>query len=151
MDVSACNQLKSIVSNALFSENRLRLKTALNRAGFEKNVFVFVEGGHEKHRYNTDMIEGDALVFRQESYFFWCFGVVEPGFYGAIDLASGKSYLFMPQLPESCAVWYGKIFDRQHFKEKYEVDAVFHDTDIVEELKTLKAKKILLLVIYSIF
>lgn len=48
-------------------------------------------------------------LFRQESFFHWAFGVREPDCYGAIDLDSGAATLFVPRLPESYAVWMGKI------------------------------------------
>jgi Xaa-Pro dipeptidase len=44
----------------------------------------------------------------KESYFHWCFGVVEPDFYGAIEVDTGKAILFSPLLPEDYAVWMGK-------------------------------------------
>ena len=47
---------------------------------------------------------------RQESFFHYIFGVLEEeGYYGAIDVATGKTTLFMPHLPSNYAVWMGKI------------------------------------------
>lgn len=48
------------------------------------------------------------LIVFQESFFHWTFGVTEPDCYGAIDVDSGKSILFVPKLPESYAVWMGE-------------------------------------------
>ena len=62
----------------------------------------------------------------QESFFHWAFGVIEPDFYGMIDVAKGTSYLFMPRFPESYALWMGKIFECEHYKKKYEVDHVYY-------------------------
>ena len=36
----------------------------------------------------------------QESYFHWAFGVLEPDFFGAIDVTTGRSVLYQPRLPE---------------------------------------------------
>lgn len=36
------------------------------------------------------------------------FGVKEPDFFGALDVDSGKSMLFIPRLPEEYVVWMGK-------------------------------------------
>lgn len=48
------------------------------------------------------------FVLTQESYFHWTFGVTEAGCFGAVDVDTGRSMLFVPQLPESYAVWMGK-------------------------------------------
>ena len=64
------------------------------------------QGGEASHLFNTDR----EHLFRQESFFFNLFGVEgEEGFYGALDVTSGRSMLFMPRLPSSYAVWLGKI------------------------------------------
>lgn len=46
---------------------------------------------------------------RQESYFHYLFGVQEEDCFGAVDLQTGLSHLFLPRLPESYAVWMGAI------------------------------------------
>lgn len=85
------------VSADLFVENRQRLIKALNAKGLSDGCAVLLEGGKEQTRYNTD---AEELAFRQESYFFWAFGVHEPDCYGLLDLKSGKSILFPPKLHE---------------------------------------------------
>ncbi|EOY30521.1 Metallopeptidase M24 family protein isoform 5, partial [Theobroma cacao] len=81
---------------------------------------VLLQGGEEQTRYCTDHIE----LFRQESYFAYLFGVREPGLYGAIDIATGKSILFAPRLPADYAVWMGEIKPLPYFQgiEKFETD-----------------------------
>ncbi|KAG7242586.1 hypothetical protein INR49_020299 [Caranx melampygus] len=92
------------VSAALFAENRQRLCRGLkaNEGVVPKSVVV-LQGGEQKQRYCTDT----DLLFRQESFFHWAFGVTEPDCYGAIDVDTGKSILFVPKLPESYATWMG--------------------------------------------
>ncbi|KAK4415638.1 Xaa-Pro dipeptidase [Sesamum alatum] len=92
--------------------------------------FVFLQGGEEQNRYCTDHTE----LFRQESYFAYLFGVREPGFYGAIDVATGESILFAPRLPAEYAVWLGKIKSLSYFKERYMVDSVHYTDEITKVL-----------------
>uniref|UniRef100_A0A1I7YB17 AMP_N domain-containing protein n=1 Tax=Steinernema glaseri TaxID=37863 RepID=A0A1I7YB17_9BILA len=103
----------------LFVENRRRLADKFN------NGCILLQGGVEKNRYNTD---ADDLPFRQESYFFWAFGVHESGVSGLINVITGKSVLFPPRLPEDYAIWEGQIRSADWYKEKYLVDEViFND------------------------
>lgn len=67
----------------------------------------------------------NMIFLCQESFFHWAFGVIEPDFYGVIDVATGASYLFVPHFPESYAVWMGKIYDCEHYRKKYAVDHVY--------------------------
>ncbi|XP_050219269.1 uncharacterized protein LOC126669762 isoform X2 [Mercurialis annua] len=95
--------------------------------------FVLLQGGEEQTRYCTDHIE----LFRQESYFAYLFGVKEPGCYGAIDVATGKSILFVPRLPADYAVWLGEIKPSSYFQDYYMVSMVFYTDEIVECLHEL--------------
>ncbi|XP_038610523.1 xaa-Pro dipeptidase [Tachyglossus aculeatus] len=120
---------------ALFALNRKRLCDRLrDNKAVQKNSFVLLQGGEETQRYCTDT----GVVFRQESFFHWSFGVTEPGCYGVIAVDTGKSILFVPKLPESHATWMGKIHPREHFKEKYAVDEVQYSDDIARVLASLK-------------
>lgn len=123
------NTLK--VPLALFALNRKRLCDSLIGAGVENGSVVFMEGGKGENRYNTDM----GVLFRQESYFAWAFGVEEPNFYGAIDVKNGcKSYLFIEELHWSYIIWLGKINGPGHFKNKYGVDEVYYNKNITKIL-----------------
>ncbi|XP_018819043.1 xaa-Pro dipeptidase [Juglans regia] len=92
--------------------------------------FVFLQGGEEQTRHDTDHIE----LFRQESYFAYLFGVREPGFYGAIDILTGESILFAPRLPADYAVWLGEIKSPSYFKERYLVSVVYYTDEIARVL-----------------
>ncbi|KAA8596125.1 hypothetical protein FQN60_011416, partial [Etheostoma spectabile] len=120
------------VSAALFAENRRRLCNGLKaKDGVVRQSVVVLQGGEQKQRYCTDT----DVLFRQESFFHWAFGVTEPDCYGAIDVDSGKSILFVPKLPESYATWMGEIFPKEHFKAKYAVDEVQYACDIMKHVK----------------
>lgn len=84
---------------------RMRAAAAALGAAADTLGVALLKGGDALPVYATD---GEVL-FRQDAYFFYLFGVVEEGFWGAIDLRDGGSVLFMPRLPESYAVWMGPL------------------------------------------
>ncbi|XP_073461877.1 xaa-Pro dipeptidase [Aquarana catesbeiana] len=128
------------VPAALFALNRKRVCDRLrNNRNVPKEAVVLLQGGEETNRYCTDT----GVLFRQESFFHWAFGVTESGCYGAIDVDTGKSILFVPKLPESYAVWMGKIHPPEHFKKKYAVDEAHYTCDIAKVLSA-KSPSILL-------
>ena len=70
---------------------------------------------------------------------------MEPDCYGAIHIGSGKSFLFIPRLPQEYAIWMGEIKPLQHFKDRYEVDEVYYVDEINERLKDMNPERLLLL------
>ena len=75
------------VPMALFAKNRTRLVEGLKKCSKlpAGNSIVLLQGGGD-----TGRCEGDSSdvgpVFRQESFFHWAFGVLEPDYYGAIGM-----------------------------------------------------------------
>lgn len=121
----------------LFAENRNSLlKRLRSQSNLPKHAIVLLQGGKSKNRHCTDHED----VFRQESYFHWCFGVTEPDFFGALEVDSGTSILFAPLLPAEYAVWMGKIQPVSFFKQKYEVDEVYFGNEIEDVLRKKKTK-----------
>uniref|UniRef100_A0A8B9Q9E7 Xaa-Pro dipeptidase n=1 Tax=Apteryx owenii TaxID=8824 RepID=A0A8B9Q9E7_APTOW len=137
---AGCATLK--VPAALFALNRRRLCDRLRQnKDVQANSVVLLQGGEETQRYCTDT----GILFRQESYFHWTFGVTEAGCFGAVDVDTGRSILFVPQLPESYAVWMGKIHPPEYFKKKYAVDEVHYVTKISSVLASKKPSTLLTL------
>lgn len=126
---------------ALHTLNRKRLVENLREKSVPDRSYVILQGGESKTQHSSDK----ELLFRQESYFHWLFGVKEPDFYGAIDVATGLSILFIPRLPESYVIWMGKIHPKEHFKEEYCVDEVNYTDEIAHVLEEKKADVLLTL------
>src|SRR5688500_977759 len=114
----------------LHAENRRRLAERLRANGARPGGLVVLEGGPAQFRYDTDTEEN----FKQESFFKWAFGVKEPDFFGAIEVGSGRSWLFMPRLPREWAVWQGRIHPPEHFKALYGVDEVRYADELASVL-----------------
>uniref|UniRef100_A0A8C0Q303 Xaa-Pro dipeptidase n=2 Tax=Canis lupus familiaris TaxID=9615 RepID=A0A8C0Q303_CANLF len=125
---------------ALFGLNRQRLCERLRKnPAVQAGSVVLLQGGEDTQRYCTDT----GVLFRQESFFHWAFGVTDPGCYGTIDVGTGTSTLFVPRLPASYATWMGKIHSKEYFKEKYAVDDVQY-TDEIASVLTSQSPSVLL-------
>jgi len=134
------NQTLSIPMK-LYADNRRRLCELLRPKIPSDNAVVLLQGGESQTHHCSDK----EMLFRQESYFHWAFGVEEPDFYGAIHVKSGRGILFVPRLPDSYAVWMGKLQKCEDFKQKYLVNEVYYVDEISKALKDLKADPLLLL------
>lgn len=95
---------------------RKKLVTMMGQRG--GSGFVLLMGGGELNQYDSDT----ELVFRQDSWFNYLFGVKEPGFLGVLSLESGVSTLFMPRHGIDYSVFCGTIHPPEHFKSLYDVD-----------------------------
>lgn len=92
-------------------------------------------------KYDTDR----EWLFEQESFFQYLFGVKEPGFFGAIQIGTGKSILFMPRLSPEWSVWMGRIHSPSDFQQLYEVDEVRYVDELATVLSSLKPNALYLL------
>ncbi|XP_043473279.1 xaa-Pro dipeptidase isoform X2 [Leptopilina heterotoma] len=115
----------------LFANNRKRLVERLGKKITKPGTFIVLQGGTEVPYDDTDV----SWPFKQESFFQWCFGVEEPDCFGAIDLKSGKSILFLPRLPDDYAIWMGKLHSLQDFQKRYAVNETFFIDEIATILK----------------
>jgi Xaa-Pro dipeptidase len=121
--------------------HRRALAERLRSAGVPDSAVVLLQGGQQPQEYDTDR----ELLFYQESFFQYLFGVKEPGFLGAVEVCSGKGTLFMPRLPESYSVWMGRIQPPEHFQEHYAVDDVRYADEMASVLQAMKPSVLLLL------
>jgi len=88
------------------------------------------QGGDSAPRYCTDC----ENIFRQESYFAYLFGALEPGLSGAVDLRTGLAYLFVPRQDEAYAPWVGAQKSRAHYKQRFGVAEVHYTDEMVRVL-----------------
>ncbi|PNW81055.1 hypothetical protein CHLRE_07g342920v5 [Chlamydomonas reinhardtii] len=100
----------------------------------DQRGLIFLEGGKEQHQYTSD---GEPL-FRQEAYMHYLFGVQENDWFGALCVKTGKSYLFAPRLPDSYAVWMGKLKSLEEWRAKYGVDAVHWVDEMADVIRGLQ-------------
>jgi Xaa-Pro dipeptidase len=129
------------VPMSMHAESRTKLVERLQRKNVDPSSVVLLQGGASRMKYDTDR----EFLFEQESFFQYLFGVKEPGFYGAIQVGTGKSILFIPRLPEEWGVWMGRIHPPSHFQDRYEVDETYYDDEIRSVLTGLKPASLLLL------
>lgn len=130
------------VPKTLHFDNRRRLCEQLRiKLASKSPAVVLLQGGECQTHHCSDR----EVLFRQESFFHWTFGVEEPDCFGAVDVNSNRSVLFVPRLSEEYAVWMGKLHTTDDFKRKYMVDEVHYTDEIPEVLKALKIEVILLL------
>ncbi|CAL4109786.1 unnamed protein product [Meganyctiphanes norvegica] len=127
----------------LHQENReCILKRLHARGGYAPGSVILLQGAEDDHTPGSSDIDH---VFRQESYFLWAFGVLEPGWYGAIDASNGRTTLFMPRLPQEYAIWKGYIRSPKEYKCQYQVDEVHYVDEIAEVLKKITSGELLTL------
>ena len=109
------------VPMALHEANRARAAALLReRHGARARDVALLQGGEQLLRYDTD----HELLFRQESYFQYLFGVSEAGCFGAVSLPSAKATLFVPELGEDYEVFCGRYPSPEAFKAAYGVEEV---------------------------
>lgn len=129
------------VPMSMHADARRRLVERLRRRGVSDGAVLVLQGGAQPRKYDTDR----ELLFQQESFFQYLFGVKEPGCFGAIEVGSGRARLFLPRLPEEWGVWMGRIHPPEHFRGRYEVDAAHFVDELEAVLRGLKPERLLLL------
>lgn len=113
-----------------------RITKACEDAGVSASGIALFRGGREQCRNDTD----HELLFRQESFFHYLFGVLEPEWWGMLELPSGRATLFMPRLDEAYEIWMGKLKTPEHFLERYGTDAVYYVDEMKERILAVLAE-----------
>jgi Xaa-Pro dipeptidase len=126
---------------SLYAENRHKVLAALRSTlPPDSRGVILLQGGTQPTRHDTD----HEPVFRQESYFHYCFGVHLPDCYGALSFGGddGPSYettLFVPTWDEEVATVCGEPPDFKEVEGEMGVDSVRSVEDLAgwieEEMK----------------
>jgi len=105
------------VTTPLPAEARAKLLARLRADGL--CGVLLLRGGVSSCRNDSD----HELLFRQESYFAYLFGVKEPDCWATIELPSGRATLFVPRLPAEYAIWMGEVKSAEAFRDAYRLEA----------------------------
>jgi len=110
------------IRNKVISLMKQTIKTYAN------HTWILLKGGTQETEYASD----NDVLFRQESYFSYLFGVKEPDLWGAINIGTSESYLFIPSYDDDYAIWSGPIPDTYYYKNIYLVEHVYYLSQISE-------------------
>lgn len=127
----------------LHISNRKRLCARLQQTSTVdlKGAYVLLQGGQDVYLGDSD----SAIVFRQESFFHWAFGGLEPDWYGAIEVLTGRSILFTPRISEEVAVYDGMPSSPAEMAVKYAVDEAYYTDEMVKCFQQWKSALLLTL------
>jgi len=105
----------------------------------KEHSVVLVKGGTsvDFELYDTDVLKCE---FRQEAFFLYLFGLNEPDCYGALDLATGETMLFVPATSDEAERWEGNRRPVEYWTQRYGVSATFHVDQLAATLKSRGTK-----------
>ena len=105
----------------------------------DAKAIIFLEGGHELPVDDTD---GEYL-FRQESNFFYLFGVKESNFSAIINM-KGERTLVVPEQGETLQIFLGPNLTLQDVKDMYGVENAIFSNELKDYLKKIEPSLIYL-------
>jgi Xaa-Pro dipeptidase len=127
------------IANTIFRENRARFVELLRRTnGPSDSEVVLVHAPAQQCVHDSDR----ELLYRPESNFFYLTGCEIPDARVLIEVATGRTTLLVPRLPESYAVWVGPIPKAQDYIDKHGVDAVRYADEAADVIAELGAKAV---------
>ena len=113
------------ISISMFEEQRSRLVASLS-----PNSCALFQGASNVSVNSTDI----CFPFRQDSYFYYLFGVEEPDCFGAI-LHNGVTALFLPHMSAEDSIWDGTFPTVDEIKERRSIDYVM-EIDAIQQFLT---------------
>lgn len=122
------------VDKTIHKDNRLRLLKEFKEANpnIPSKSVLFFKGDvtHPIHDGDTEHPPN------QEANFWYLFGVEDPDLYGVIEVDTGKTILFAPELPKELSMWM-TLHDKEYFKANYDLDEVHYTSEIEKYFKEL--------------
>ncbi|CAB4055508.1 PEPD [Lepeophtheirus salmonis] len=113
-------EIKIRYSTRCLRHERRLVNSLKNEAALPEHPVILLEGGQDQ-----GICAGDSS---------------DPDCYGAIDVESGNSILFVPKLPDEYRIWMGPIPSLEEWKQRYEVDEAVYIPDMKDYLWNLHLK-----------
>jgi len=121
------------IPKEMYVRHRAKLLEHFRSLPIQKNSVIIMQSGPSPVRYDSDF----EPVFRQESSFAYLFGVKEPDVYATIEVDTGKTTLFFPELPPNYAIFMGEVRTAESFAAEYDVDEVLFTPKLREYLESV--------------
>ena len=130
-------------TRSLTSDIRHKVLAAVRHAFPQphSHAAILLQGGTSAafELYDSDT---DKCEFRQEMFFRYLFGLNEPDCYGLLDVNTGESLLFVPEVSDDSERWNGERRPLSFYTERYGVHhthytTALHDTLQQRQLTTL--------------
>jgi Xaa-Pro dipeptidase len=120
-------------------DNRHKLLKEFKEAypGLPSDSIFFFKGDitHSIHDGDTEHMPN------QEATFWYLFGVEDPDLHGIIELGSGKTVLFVPEIPKEYSMWM-TVHDKDYYKKNFDFDEIYYTSEIEDYLKKLSPSTI---------
>lgn len=120
------------IPNEMFAEQRQRLAKNL-----KEGTCALIQGASEVSINYSDI----HYIFRQDSYFYYLFGLEIPDCYGAV-FPDGSGIVFIPRLPSSYETWMGPLPMPSKVIEETGVEASAYVEEIAEQLAKRNVKTV---------
>jgi Xaa-Pro dipeptidase len=119
--------------NGFFTENRMKLLKMLKDSNkFDMNGIIFLKGPIEQNIYDDDT----EYLISPENLFFYLFGISEPNTYATIELANGKTTVFL-KVPDLTKTYWMKIKSLEDYTKEFEIN----DAKDLKELESFLNEK----------
>jgi len=124
--------------NSLFQGNREKFFKAFKQQVPDHGKALLLFKGKEEIPIDSTDIE---YTVKQESFFYYLFGVHETGCSAAIDISEEKVYLFFPNFSEIYKIWF-KVLSTEEIRSLYPDFEIFYMNDLEQWVKDFAPSQI---------